>query len=70
MVEEAVIKMPLELPEDIVLQGLELCPMKTKEEVEDEFNEWLVHIGIPSSLEKLIEKYLFFCKIKGEALNI
>lgn len=62
--------MPLELPEDVVLRGLEMCPMKSKEEVEDEFNEWLANIGMPPSLEKLIEKYLFFCRIKGEALNI
>jgi hypothetical protein len=60
----------VEIPEDIVQQGLDMCPLKTLAEIEDEFNEWLSNIGIPDSIEGIIEKYLFFCRIKGEAINL
>ncbi len=69
--KKSVIEIPfIEIPEEIVIQGLNMCPLKSKEEVEDEFNEWLTNIGIPDSIDKIIEKYLFFCKIKGEAITI
>ena len=69
--ENNVIEIPfVEIPEEIVIQGLEMCPLKSKDEVEDEFNEWLTNIGAPDSTDAIIEKYLFFCKIKGEAINI
>lgn len=60
----------VELPEEIVLQGLSMCPHKSKEEVEDEFNEWIFNIGLPNSMDEIVYKYLFFCKIKGEAITI
>jgi hypothetical protein len=59
----------LVIPEAIVNRGLEFCPLKTRKEIEDEFNEWMIHIGLPDSVSDIVQKYLFFCQIKGEALN-
>jgi hypothetical protein len=70
MVDDISIPEPfLVIPEAVIDQGLEFCPLKTRDEIEDEFNEWMIHIGLPGSVDEIIQKYLFFCRIKGEALN-
>ena len=51
-------------------EGARLSPLKSIEVLEDEFSEWIFKFGLPSFESELLEKFLFFCRIKGEAKNL
>lgn len=69
--EDSKLPYPLfSFPEKVRTQAEELSPLRSLEELEDEFSEWICKIGLPGSENQLIKKFLFFCRMKGEAKNL